>query len=317
MSGVRKTTLRDLAGELGISISQASRALNRKPDVAPEIRAQVLALANQRNYRNLSGKHTKTIGVLVPWMEASLEPYLNQLILQTTARKLQMLFFPPNGIPLLDSSLIDGALVINSRIPSEWSFRHNIPLVVVNNFGLALDHISCIFPDADGESRLVMEHLIGLGHRKIARLRRPTATERELNRGLGEFFRIAEQYGIRDNVCNLCLEETEFEPALRRLLEEGFTAFILIPMEWEGITMKVIREAGKEIPRDISLITYENSGVSPFQTPPLTTLEFDYPELVRNALDQLLLEIDGLNGKSQIIVPTKLNIRKSTGPCPL
>ena len=98
--------------------------------------------------------------------------------------------------------------------------------------------------------------------------------------------------------------------------EDGFTAFILIPMEWEGISMQVIREAGKEIPRDVSLVTYENSSVSPFQMPPLTTLEFDYPELVRNALDQLLLEIDGLDGKSQIIVPTKLNIRQSTGPCP-
>ncbi len=315
MSGVRKTTLRDLAGELGISISQASRALNRKPDVAPEIRAQVLALASQRNYRNLSGKHTKTIGVLVPWMAASLEPYLNELIVQTTARKLQLLFFPPNGIPLLESSLIDGALIINSRIPAEWSFRHNIPLVVVNHFGLVLDHISCIFPDADEESRLVMEHLIGLGHRKIARLRRPAPTEREVNRGLGEFFRIAEQYGIRDSVRNLCLKDAEFVPTFRQLLEEGFTAFILIPMEWEGISMQVIREAGKEIPRDVSLVTYENSSVSPFQMPPLTTLEFDYPELVRNALDQLLLEIDGLDGKSQIIVPTKLNIRQSTGPC--
>ena len=80
MSPARKTTLRDIAGELGISISQASRALNRKPDVAPEIRAKVLALANQRNYRNISGKHTKTIGVLVPWMSASLVPYFNQFL---------------------------------------------------------------------------------------------------------------------------------------------------------------------------------------------------------------------------------------------
>ncbi len=317
MSPDRKTTLRDIAGELGISISQASRALNRKPDVAPEIRAKVLALATERNYRNISGKHTKTIGVLVPWMNAALLPYLNQVILQTKARKLQLLFIPPNGFPLLDSQLIDGALVINSRIPPEWCCGYNIPLVVVNQFGWTLDNIGCVFPDADGESRLVMEHLIQLGHRKIARLRRTVATERELNRGLGEFFRIADQYGIRESVRNLCLEgDAEFEQALRHLLAEGFTAFIIIPMEWTALSMKIIHDSGKEIPRDVSLITYEESSFSLFQTPPLTTLAFDYPELVRNALDQLHLEMCGQNGKSQIIVPTKLLVRGSTGLCP-
>ena len=317
MSPARKTTLRDIAGELGISISQASRALNRKPDVAPEIRAKVLALANQRNYRNISGKHTKTIGVLVPWMSASLVPYFNQLIVQTKARNLQLLFIPPNGLGLLDSQLIDGAVTIDSRIPSEWSSWYNIPLVVVNHFGWALDNICSVFPDADGESRLVMEHLIQLGHRKIARLRRTAATERELNRGLGEFYRIADQYGIRESVRNLCLEgDAEFEQALRHLLAEGFTAFIIIPMEWTALSMKIIHDSGKEIPRDVSLITYEESSFSLFQTPPLTTLAFDYPELVRNALDQLHLEMCGQNGKSQIIVPTKLLVRGSTGLCP-
>lgn len=317
MSPVRKTTLRDIAANLGISISQASRALNRKPDVAPEIREKVLALAKKLNYRNTSGKHVKTIGVLVPWFQYSFDAFVDEIITQTRQRKLHMIIFPRNDVPALDSQLIDGALAVGERISSEWGRQHNIPLVVINNFGWVLDNVSSVMPDADGESRQALEHLIALGHRKIARLRGPVSTDRERNRGLDEFYRIAGQYGIRESVRNICASSPEeMEMHLRTLLEEGFTAFILIPIEWISRCTKTIRDCGREIPRDVSLIVYEEPAVTPFQSPPLTAFAFDYPELVRKALDQLLQEINGEKGESQIVVPTRLTLRESTGPCP-
>lgn len=317
MSPIRKTTLRDIAMNLGISISQASRALNRKPDVAPELREKVLALAKKLNYRNTSGKHTKTIGVLVPWFQFSFDAFVDEIIAQTRQRKLHMIIFPRNDVPALDSQLIDGALAIGERISSEWGRQHNIPLVVINNFGWVLDNVSSVMPDADGESRQALEHLIALGHRKIARLRGPVSTDRERNRGLDEFYRIAGQYGIRESVRNICASSPEeMEMHLRTLLEEGFTAFILIPIEWISRCTKTIRDCGREIPRDVSLIVYEEDAVTPFQSPPLTAFAIDYSEPVRNALDQLLLEINGEKGESQIVVPTRLILRESTGPCP-
>lgn len=317
MSPVRKTTLRDIAANLGISISQASRALNRKPDVAPEIREKVLALAKKLNYRNTSGKHVKTIGVLVPWFQYSFDAFVDEIITQTRQRKLHMIIFPRNDVPALDSQLIDGALAVGERISSEWGRQHNIPLVVINNFGWVLDHVNSVVPDADGESRQALEHLVALGHRKIARLRGPVATDRERNRGLDAFYRAAELYGIRESVRNICANTPEeMETHLRSLLDEGFTAFILIPIEWISRCTKTIRDCGREIPRDVSLIVYEEDAVTPFQSPPLTAFAIDYSELVRNALDQLLLEINGEKGESQIVVPTRLILRDSTGPCP-
>ena len=317
MSPVRKTTLRDIAANLGISISQASRALNRKPDVAPEIREKVLALAKKLNYRNTSGKHVKTIGVLVPWFQYSFDAFVDEIITQTRQRKLHMIIFPRNDVPALDSQLIDGALAVGERISSEWGRQHNIPLVVINNFGWVLDHVNSVVPDADGESRQALEHLVALGHRKIARLRGPVATDRERNRGLDAFYRAAELYGIRESVRNICANTPEeMETYLRSLLDEGFTAFILIPIEWISRCTKTIRDCGREIPRDVSLIVYEEDAVTPFQSPPLTAFAINYAELVRNALDQLLLEINGEKGESQIVVPTRLILRDSTGSCP-
>lgn len=314
---MKKILLKDLASELQISISQVSRALNRKPDVAPEIREKVLELAKKMNYRNFSVRHTKTIGVLVGWLEEFTVPCLNELIREVRKRKMRLITIQHDSISVLNDQLIDGAIAIGLKISSEWSREHNTPLVVINHFGWVLDRISSVFPDADSESRQVMEHLIRLGHKKIARLRGKASSARELNRGLDEFYRIAEEHGIRDSVRNLCSDSKEEQlEQIQDLLKEGFTAFIVIAMERAAQIIQTINDCGKRIPEDVSLITYELENVSPYQTPPLTTLEFNYPVLAKKALDQLLLEIDGQKGESQIIVPTQLNIRKSTGPCP-
>ena len=56
---MRRIMLKDIAAELDISISQVSRALNQKGEVAPEIRAKVLELARKMNYKNLSVRHDR------------------------------------------------------------------------------------------------------------------------------------------------------------------------------------------------------------------------------------------------------------------
>ena len=64
---MRRIMLKDIAAELDISISQVSRALNQKGEVAPEIRAKVLELARKMNYKNLSVRHKRTIAVITNW----------------------------------------------------------------------------------------------------------------------------------------------------------------------------------------------------------------------------------------------------------
>ena len=80
------------------------------------------------------------------------------------------------------------------------------------------------------------------------------------------------------------------------------------------ILLDAIRKCGRRVPEDVSLVTYESRGVSAFQNPPLTTLEYDYARLVSSALLELDHAMNGKETKSRIIVPGKLNVRGSTGP---
>lgn len=310
--------LKDIAAELDISISQVSRALNQKGEVAPEIRAKVLELARKMNYKNLSVRHKRTIAVIVSWFSEFYDELLNEILIRTKRRGWRSVVIPYQNIELLNDQFFDGAIMISGeRIAMKWHERYSIPLVVINNFGSALNHICSVFPDADGEVRAAMEHLIALGHTRIARIRgcSPWSTGEELARGFDELCRIAEEHGIRDTVRN-CFGATLEEKIaqLRSLIAKGYTAFLVVLSDEAPILLDAIRKCGKRIPEDVSLITYESHVVSAFQNPPLTTLEYDYPHLVSSALLELDHAMNGKETKSRIIVPVKLNVRGSTGP---
>ena len=315
---MKKILLKDLAEQLGISISQVSRALNQKADVAPEIRGRVLELARKLNYRNFSGKHRKAIAVILPRFNDFYDAILNQILLQGKKRSWKLVIIPSQNLELLNDQLFDGAIMISGEpIAMKWHERYNIPLVVINNFGSALNYICSVFPDADGEVRAAMEHFIALGHTRIARIRGhgANATEQELQRGLDELYRIADLHGIRETVRNCCGATLQDKIAhVRELIREGYTAFLVVISDEAPVLLDAIRKCGKRIPEDVSVITYESRSVSALQTPPLTTLEFDYPRLVSCARQQLTLEMNGKKNASRILVPVRMNLRASTAP---
>ena len=160
-----------------------------------------------------------------------------------------------------------------------------------------------------------MTHFIKLGHRKIARIRfvSKKLSKRELARGTDEFYRIAAQNGIRDRVCSLCVEKSEDDviEKVLHLADEGFTAFLVVISDWSAYLLNALRQAGRRVPEDISLITYENA-TSAYLDPPLTTIEYDYEQLVRKAFEQLKNEIAGKEIIPESQIPCKLNIRSST-----
>ena len=97
---------------------------------------------------------------------------LNGILIRTKRRRWRSVVIPYQNIELLNDQFFDGAIMISGeRIAMKWHERYSIPLVVINNFGSALNHICSVFPDADGEVRAAMEHLIALGHTRIARIR--------------------------------------------------------------------------------------------------------------------------------------------------
>ena len=317
---MKKALLKDIAETLGISISQVSRALNHQGQVSNDTKNRVLRLAKKMNYRNFSHRHRKKIAVFANYFDDFNIHILNQLLHQSDSMNFAIYVIPLKNLDKLDEKLFDGAILI-SRNPehTKWCEKFKIPLVVINNYGNPLENIACIFPDADCEVRSAMMHFIGFGHKKIARIHYKGAkvSRRELIRGTDEFYRIAEENGIRDQVCSLYVEKSNDEvidEVLRRA-DEGFTAFLVVIDNRTPRLLQAIRKKGLRIPKDISLITYEYDN-SAYMDPPLTTIEYNYEQLVRKAVEQLKKEIAGEKIVPEIQIPCKLNIRNSTAAPP-
>jgi len=312
----KRTRMKDLADAAGISISQVSRALAQKPDVAPEVREAVHRLAREMNYRNCAAVHRPTVALLVRYLGEFCSNLVNELIRSGRERGWQIVVVPAGELDFLNDRQFDGAVSVSAGdFSRNWHERFGIPLVMLNSYGWLLDRVCSVFPDSNGESRLAMEHLIGLGHRKIARLRivADDATEKEINRGYDEFRCVAAEYGIPNSVRYVHAPTlARLKEEVRTLIAEGFTAFVAILMAEVSELMETVRACDRRIPEDVSLVAYEADGLTAHLSPPVTALAYDYPRLAERALDQLALEMKGGGVLNSIVVPGRLIVRGST-----
>lgn len=316
---MKKTLLKDIADTLGLSISQVSRALGHQEYVSDDTRDRVLRLAKKMKYRNLSNRHRKRIAILADYLTDFDVHILNQFLIESEKMNFSHSVIPFKNFDKLNNQFFDGAVLI-SQNPEQIKYceKFKMPLVVINQYGNPLENIAAVFPDADHEVRTAMTHFIRLGHKKIARLH-PEAkklSQKELARGTDEFYRIAEENGIRDQVRSLCVESQDIViEEILRLVNDGFTAFLAVISSRTPHLLQAVRQKGLRIPEDISLITYEYNN-SVYMDPPLTTIEFNYEQLVRKAIEQLKKEISGKKIVPEIQIPCKLNIRNSTAAPP-
>jgi DNA-binding LacI/PurR family transcriptional regulator len=77
--------------------------------------------------------------------------------------------------------------------------------------------------------------------------------------------------------------------------------------------LRRLREAGREVPRDLSVVGFDDIPEAAYFTPPLTTIRQDFAELGRRCLHILLRRIEGEAGPMRVVVAPELVVRESTG----
>ncbi len=318
----RKVTMTDLALVAGCSRSQVSRALNGKANVAPEVRAQVLAAAAKLNYRNTANRHQIRIAVIIQRIGGAYgQQMVDALINAAAGRKWICQIIQERSLDQVSPYFFDGvvSLIYNNSWARKWIEERAIPLVMVNSYGTAFDQVYSIDPDPFQGSRIVLRYLKELGHRKIARIHFVDEEQSAYHRGEKEFLDAAAQLNLGDSVRNFQISFPQISKrweAFRAVLAEDFTAIYMIHQHLAIPAANFIQEAGYRIPEDVSLVTYELPGISEYLNPPHTTIDFDYGKIARRALEELHLRMLGRGGGGgSIPIPNILHIRASTGPC--
>ncbi len=228
--------------------------------------------------------------------------------------------FPENYARSLQTRRVAGCIVFHGAASRIQSLIHaSIPTVFIDKVGQG-SHATYVKSDNMDGARQATEHLLSLGHRRIALMTGPTIDMPGLERLLG-CQQILAQAGIvpdpdlvRQSGWNL---DEAYETARLLLAERrDFTAIVAGSDIMAIGILRALTEQGLRVPDDVSLIGFDDIDLCQYTRPLLTTVRQDRVAMGRGAVRRLVAMIEDSEETSPLILPTQLVIRKSTGPAP-
>ena len=331
--GSPRKRLEDVAKSAGVSKSIASRVLNADPGllVRPETRARVVEAAERLNYRphaaarGLKRAETGALGFLVPPLT---NPVYLRIIRGAFRRALERDFVvllvedvdpvqaEEISSRLVQTGRIDG-LVVASAQPGhplvDTLRRRRIPHVFVNR-GVPRSRRNVVIDEA-GASTAALDHLVGLGHTRIGHVAGPQELDTARRRTAG-FVKSTGARGLAVEVEEADFGEAGGAEAARRLLERAphLTALYTSTLSQAVGVYHAAWELGLEVPRDLSLVGYDDMPLAEYLRPPLTTVRTPLGELGAAAVDALVDQLLGGDPRNVVVdAGPEVVVRASTG----
>ena len=326
-------SLKQLAEHLGLSPATISLVINASPvadSIPQKTKDRVLAAVEEFNYRpnftarSLRKQRSFIIGVLVPEVSegyaamvmSGIEDHLLQegyfYFVASHRHRADLIEEYP---ALLLGRSVEGIIAVDTP-----SFRsQGIPVVAVSGHG-SEDGTTNILLDHDKAAQLALEHLYGLGHRKIAVIKGQafsSDTEVRWNAISQQAARIGIEIPAR-LVGQLEGDSTSPElgyAVTRRLIDRGarFTALFAFNDISAMGAIRALREDGRVVPNDVSVVGFDDIQSAAFQNPGLTTIRQPLRKMGEIAAEILLGRIQsaGLYSKHVTVAP-ELIVREST-----
>ena len=330
-------SLKDVAARAGVSFQTASKALNGHPGVVSErTRRRILRAADETGYvpnalaRGLVRQASGTIGILV---EDFADPALSQFVkaaerAAATQEHAALIVTAQNGndpalaVRKMEEQRVGGILVIAPSLEEDArlgvALRRRLPAVSVHH--VHGGGIPTVGSDHAATGRLAAEHLTGLGHRRIGTVSglRGRRVVQSRHRGFREGLRQAERHLPRRRVVEADWTSVGGYDAAHRLIEAdpAVTALFVHSDVMALGALHALRERGRRVPDDCSVVGCDDLDVTPYLWPPLTTVHVPFEPTGEQAADLLLRRMRGETTARQVLLPTHLVVRHSTAPAP-
>lgn len=333
------STIRDVARRADVSIATVSRVLNNSEHrVNPETRARVLTAISELDYspnafaKSLSTQHADTVEVIIPDVS---NPYYGQLVrgVQDAADEAGYTVVLHNtdqnsrkvmdALRLLRERLVDGVIFGGGVIPCKEIIqaagdrlsrcvvigRQDIPIPAVR--------INNVEPTVD-----VVRHLHSLGHRRIGFVSGPFESNTMQDRFAG-YKEGLEDHGISFdpdlvNWGGLALDQGYHRgKALLEATENRPTAIIAGNDQLALGVLRAAEDLGLRAPQDLAVVGFDNTPLSRFYRPSITTIDIPRYRLGYTAMNLLLELMKGKAVPEVTWLSTRLMVRASTVDQPL
>ncbi|MEU2158625.1 LacI family DNA-binding transcriptional regulator [Streptomyces sp. NPDC019396] len=334
--------LADIAAQAGVSEATVSRVLNGKPGVAAATRESVLAALDVLGYERpvrLRRRSAGLVGLITPELENPIFPALAQVIGQALTRQGYtpvLATQTPGGSTEdeLTEMLVDrgvSGIIFVSGLHADTSAdmsryeklrAQGVPFVLVDGFAPGV-HAPFISPDDRAAMRLAVTHLVALGHTRIGLALGPKRFVPVLRKIEGFVKAVREQLGLADEQIGSELIQHSLytleggQAAASALMDRGCTAVVCASDMMALGAIRAARQRGLEVPRDISVVGFDDSPLIAFTDPPLTTIRKPVPAMGQAAVRTLLEEIGGTPAPhSEFVFMPELVVRGSTASGP-
>lgn len=334
--------LKDIAQELGLSVTTVSRALAGYPDVAEGTRQRVREVADRLGYvpnvtaQQLQRRRTNTIGFIVPTFGPRFsDPFFSELLAgignEATRQGYDLLISTvapgPDELELyrryVYSRRVDGMVVVRTRQKDPriaFLMAANFPGVA---FGRTEDDLDFPWVDVDGVQglRMAVDHLASLGHRDIAYIHPPTDLmftryrQQGLKQGLAaRGLPLHQEWLLAGDLT----QRSGFQLAGQLLDQPHRPTAIITGNDLMALgAMAAAQQRGLVVGQDLSVVGFDDIPPAEHAHPPLTTVHQPIYEIATMVANMLIRLIEGMAlDERHVLIEPELIIRQSTGPAP-
>lgn len=328
-------SIKDIARAAGVSHSTVSRALADSPLITEATKARIQRLAAEMGYspnagaRGLVMRRTCTVGVVVttiadPFSAEVMEGIEDVAYAYGYAVLLAASQDDPErevaAVEMLRSQRVAAVIVTSSRVGALHQERlgaAGVPVILLNSHSqqLSPNTLSVRVDDVHG-GRLATEHLLALGHRRIAHVLGLAghSPSRDRLEGYRAALAAADILPDPDLIVAGDGRLGGGEAALGRLMQvvpRPTAVFCYNDMTAIGL-LRAARQAGLSVPRDLAVVGFDDIPFAAYTAPALTTIAQPKFEMGRRAMQMALSLMAGAAAACNIILEGRLVVREST-----
>ena len=338
MPSTHRNTIREIADLAGVSIQTVSRVINSRPDVSPATRQRVMEIIEQTGYqpsataRSLASRRTYTLGLVA----TDFADYWFAKVLTGAEREAHALGYyfmlgsasstparEPKFLRLLTERHVEGVLFVHAGLAAEFDDierlkASSLPVVMIGYY-LPNSGLATLDVDNFNGGRKATDHLLHLGHTRIAMLAGPSEwhSARQRSAGYEHALKSAGLPVLPELVVGCTWLHQSGYLGMQTLLHRRvpFTAVFAHNDRIARGAISALHQAGLRVPDDVSIIGYDDIPEAEFSEPSLTTIRQPMEEIGR-AGTRLLIELIGRRaaGPGQALFDTELIERASCAP---
>lgn len=328
--------IRDIAKRAGVSTATVSRTLSAPASVKPATRARVEAAVSKLDYMpnavasSLRRRRTENIVVIVPDIH---NPFFSGIVqgIEHVAHRhghKVLLGESQDNQPRIDKYAdmlvrreADGLILLGARLPTSVaravaaSEPPRMPIVTACEYVVGLQAPN-VRIDNVAAAAAATEHLLKLGHRKIATITGPYSNPIVKDRVTG-FRQQMRRASVAVTAAYVVRGDFSLESGYHAMqgllaLEEVPTAVFCANDEMAMGAIRAAKESGRRVPQDLSVVGFDDIRFAEYVDPPLTTIRQPQREIGETAMRLILDVFEKRSGPSTVVLPHSLIIRGST-----